>query len=185
MLAHASRREDDRPHAFAMFRRHLDRRLLWAVKRTSRSSLNDGFGAHTGPPRGDPRSRAFRPEVPFPISPSTDGRRHKAAVGAEGRIRPKTGVGRCRRRFLADSIAQRCGATAMSDLGLSLRAVCLAVMAAPRQLSLSEFISWRGRARFEAALLHSPKKQVEAILPEEGLAFEHHGGNAPMTGRPQ
>jgi hypothetical protein len=39
--------------------------------------------------------------------------------------------------------------------------------------------------RFEAALLHSPKEQVEAILPEEGLAFEHHGGNAPMTGRPQ
>ena len=49
---------------------------------------------------------------------------------------------------------------------------------------LSESIQ-RGRARFEAALLHSPNKHVKAILAEEGFAFEDHSWDAPMTSRPQ
>ena len=49
---------------------------------------------------------------------------------------------------------------------------------------LSESIQ-RGRARLEAALLHSPNKHVKAILAEEGFAFENHSWDAPMTSRPQ
>ena len=49
---------------------------------------------------------------------------------------------------------------------------------------LSESIQ-RGRARFEAALLHSPNKHVKAILAEEGFAIENHSWDAPMTSRPQ
>jgi hypothetical protein len=45
---------------------------LRAVKPTSRPQLNGGYGADSGPSRGDPSRRAIRPFLPFgqpPLSP--------------------------------------------------------------------------------------------------------------------
>jgi hypothetical protein len=37
----------------------------------------------------------------------------------------------------------------------------------------------------QRALLHSPNKHVEPILPEEWLTLVYHGGNSPVSCRPQ
>jgi len=60
-----------------MFCWRLDQGLLRAVKGTPRSQLYVGYGANSGPSRGDPWRRAFRPFHRF-----RDRR-------SEGRTRPK------------------------------------------------------------------------------------------------
>jgi hypothetical protein len=46
----------------------IGRRLpLRALRAISRSQSNDGYGADTGPSRGDPRRRASRPIEPFAV----------------------------------------------------------------------------------------------------------------------
>jgi hypothetical protein len=52
---------------------------LRVVKLVSRLQWKDGFGAHSGPSRGDYSRRAFRPLLPFKIS-SVNGREARKAV---------------------------------------------------------------------------------------------------------
>ena len=43
----------------------------------------------------------------------------------------------------------------------------------------------RIQSLLQSALLHSPNKHVEPILPEEWLALVYHNGNSPVSRRPQ
>ena len=52
---------DDRNPPFAMFRRRFDQRPLRAVRAVSRPQWYDGYGADSGPSRGDPGRPASRP----------------------------------------------------------------------------------------------------------------------------
>jgi hypothetical protein len=51
-----------------MLWRRLGQGLLRAVNPISRSQRNDGFGAHSGPSRGDPCRRALRPTATYAVA---------------------------------------------------------------------------------------------------------------------